>query len=97
MKRKILWIVIGVVVLLATISSGWVYNLVSKNNQLEMVALQATFVQQYGSQATIKQLVSPNKVYAALWTDSEGVSHVSWNIGGFWCVVWSENSPNTIP
>lgn len=96
--RKSIWVLILVVLFLGT-GSGWVYNLVSSNRQLiksnEMATLQTTFVQQYGSGAVIKQLVSPEKVYAALWSDGEGVSHVSWNIGGLWVTVY--NSPTTNP
>ena len=103
-KRKTLWIVIGVIVIIAFISSGWVYNLVRNNNQLlksnEMATLQTTFVQQYGSNAVIKQLVSPEKVYAALWNekpDGTGINHVSWNIGGLWVTVWSTPTSNPTP
>jgi len=97
--KKVIGIVAGVIVLVGLISSGWVYGIVSKNAQLvkgnEMASLQTTFVQQYGSGATIKQLVSPDKVYAALWSDAEGNSHVSWNVGGLWVTVWS--TPVTTP
>jgi hypothetical protein len=58
----------------------------------ERATLQTTFAQQYGGEATIKQLVSPDKVYAALWTDSSGVTHVSWNIGGLWVTVYSSGN-----
>lgn len=99
--KKVLWIVMGVIIVIALSSSGWVYNIVNRNNELvrgnEMATLQTTFVQQYGSGAVIKQLVSPNKVYAAMWTDADGISHVSWNIGGVWAVVWSSPSPTTAP
>ncbi len=91
--KKVLGIVGIVLVLIALASSGWIYNIMHQNSQLlrgnEMATLQTTFVQQYGSQATIQQLVSPDKVYAALWTDGEGISHVSWNIGGLWVTVYS--------
>lgn len=98
-KNKILQIVVAVIVSIVLISSGWVYNLVSKNNELvkgnEMASLQTTFTQQYGSSAVIKQLVAPSKVYAALWTDGENISHVSWNIGGLWVTVWNSSSSAT--
>ncbi len=96
-SKRTLGIVAAVIIFLAIGSSGWVYNIVNKNNQLlrtnEMSALQVTFVQQYGSQAVIKQLVSPDKVYAALWSDGDGISHVSWNIGGLWVTVYSATPP----
>ena len=99
--KKILWIVVGVIILIVFTSSGWVYNIVNKNNQLlkssEMANLQTTFVQQYGGEAAIKQLVSPDKVYAALWSDADGISHVSWNIGGLWVTVYSSSEPAVVP
>ena len=98
--KKTLWIVVAVIIMIALTSSGWVFNVVNQNNQLlqsnEMATLQTTFVQQYGGEATITQLVSPDKVYAALWTDGAGASHISWNIGGLWVTVWdSQNPPET--
>lgn len=100
--NKKLWIVIGVLVLAVIgTSSGLVYNTVKGNNEnatkSEMSQLQTTFVQQYGSKAIIKEIVAPEKVYAALWTDGDGGSHVSWNIGGVWAVVWSSAPPTTTP
>ncbi len=101
MKRKILWIVIGVILIIASASSGWVYNIITKNDQLmksnEMATLQTTFVQQYGNQAVIKQLVSPEKVYAALWSDADGTSYVSWNLGGMWVTVYSSPKSTETP
>ncbi len=99
--KKVLWIVILVIIGIAFVSSGWVYNILSRNSQLvrgnEMAALQTTFVQQYGNGATIKQLVSPEKVYAALWTDANSVSHVSWNIGGLWVTVYNSDGQTPTP
>jgi hypothetical protein len=96
MKRKVFWIAVAVVIVMVLTSSGWVFNILSRNSELiksnEMATLQTTFIQQYGSQAVIKQLVSPNKVYAALWTDGDGLSHVSWNIGGLWVTVFSSSN-----
>ena len=95
--RKVAVIIVSVIILLCLISSGWVYNLVRSNSELiesnEMATIQATFVQQYGSGATINQLVSPDKVYAAVWTDEDGKTHVSWSIAGVWAVVWSSPPP----
>lgn len=100
-SKKILWIVLVVILLVAFTSSGWVYNILNANRQLvksnEMATLQTTFVQQYGSGAVIKQLVSPDKVYAALWSDADGISHVSWNIGGLWVQVYSSSQPIPVP
>ena len=82
-------------------SVGYLSYTIGKNRQTaensEMLNLQTTFVQQYGSEAVINQMVSPDKVYAALWTDSEGVAHVSWNIGGLWVTVWNSSSNITAP
>lgn len=93
--RKPLGIAAGILLLLAFTSSGWIYNVVRKSAQLEasneQMALRATFLQQYGNQAIIKQLVSPKKVYSVFWTDEAGINHVSWNIGGLWVMVYSSN------
>ncbi len=99
--RKTIWIIVAVIIIVTLASSGWIYNIVVKNNQLlesnEIASLQTTFVQQYGSEAVIKQLVSPDKVYAALWTDKSGVAHVSWNIGGLWVMVYTGEVPSSTP
>jgi len=95
--KKVIVIIVSAIVLLCLIGSGWVYNLVITNNELiesnEMATLQTTFIQQYGSEATIQRLVSPDKVYAAVWTDGDGISHVSWCIGGVWALVWTAPTP----
>jgi len=97
MRNKAL--IIGLVVLLVVGgSSGWVYNFIQKNNNakaIELAVLQQTFLQQYGDKAVIKQMVSPEKVYAVAWTDGDGLSHVSWNIGGLWVTVFSGSVPTT--
>ncbi len=98
MKRRSLWIILGIVVLVALASSGWIYNVVQSNKDAksrELAALQTTFVQQYGGKAIIKQMVSPDKVYAAIWVSEDGITHVSWNIGGLWVTVF--NSESTAP
>ncbi len=100
--NKKLWVVIGVLVLAVIgTTSGLIYNMVKSNSETatkaEMSQLQTTFVQQYGSKAVIKELVAPEKVYAALWSDGDGISHVSWNIGGVWAVVWSSPAPTPTP
>ncbi len=93
MKSRRLWIVVGIIILVVLTSSGWVFNMVRSNNQTaqtnEMAVLQTTFVQQYGSKAVIKQLVSPTKVYAATATGIAGdnITCILWNIGGYWAVV----------
>ncbi len=100
MKKKTLWVVVAVVVFVALSSSGWVYNLVKANQDAkgrELATLQTTFVQQYGGQAVIKQMVSPDRVYAAIWVSEDGVTHVSWNIGGLWVTVWSSLSATPTP
>jgi len=99
-KRIIVMVATGIVVV-AIAGSGWIYGVVSKNSQIaknnELATLQTTFTQQYGGQAVIKQLVSPQKVYAALWTDSAGASHISWNIGGLWVTVYNSSANITSP
>ena len=87
-------------VFIVAASSGWAFNFwkarqntaVVSNQELSI--LQNAFVQQYGDKAVIKQVVSPNRVFAALWTDENNVTHVSWNIGGIWTTVY--NAPTAI-
>jgi hypothetical protein len=87
------------VVVLVLACSGWVYYIIqsridSANNELN--AVQSAFVQQYGEDAVVKKLVSPNKVYAAVWTGgSDNITHVSWNIGGLWVTVYSSGNITT--
>ena len=80
--------------------SGWIYNYVRSENDkraLELATMSNGFVQQYGTAATIKQLIIPEKVYAALWEDSEKIQHVSWNIGGLWVEVWKNKEAIPTP
>ena len=100
------WKIVTVILAIILIAGGslWGYTTIKGNNDAkvaqlklqsdnEMATLQTTFVQQYGNGAIIKQLVAPTKVYAALWTGTDNVSHVSWNLGGIWVVVWNSNQP----
>ncbi len=92
MKKK-LWIIALVVVALVIGGSGWAFNVVQDNRKdkaAEALVLQQTFIQQYGEQAKIEQLVSPSRVFAAMWEDAAGVYHISWNVGGLWVTVWSD-------
>ncbi len=93
-KSKKIWITVGIIGLVVLASSGWIYGIVKSNRDAkakELAALQVTFVQQYGGKAVIKQLVSPDRVYAAVWVSDDGITHVSWNIGGLWVTVYSSN------
>ncbi len=89
---------VGTIILAIIIVAGgsfYGYTTVKGNNDAklnnELGTLQTTFVQQYGNQAVIKQLVAPTKVYAALWVGSDNISHVSWNLGGLWVTVWNSS------
>lgn len=96
--RKLIWIPLVVIAAICLASSGFIYNALRENSQSansnELANLQVTFLQQYGSDATIKQLVCPDKVYAAAWTSSDGATHISWNIGGLWVTVYSSEIPS---
>lgn len=97
MKKRILWIIV-VVILLAVFSSGWVYSVVESRNDTrtaELSELKASFVQQYGNDTTMKQLVSVEKVYAAYWSRQDGTPCVSWCIGGVWVTVYVGSTPET--
>jgi type II secretory pathway pseudopilin PulG len=86
--KKVTVIVVLAIVVIALASSGWVYSIVRSNRADELESVQRSFVQQYGSVATINELVSPKKVYAASWT-ADGNNNISWNIGGIWVLVYS--------
>lgn len=90
-KYKWLSIALASIILVGLIAGGYFYfkhqDNIKHNN--EIMNLNTSFIQQYGSKVTIKQMVAPQKVYAALWIDADGIDHVSWNIGGVWAVVWS--------
>ena len=87
--KKIVWIIVGIVVAIALVSSGWVYNVIRTHRADELSNLRSTFIQQYGTEATINMLVSPKKVYAVSWTSADGYNNISWNIGGIWLTVYS--------
>ena len=89
MKKRIILIVVVFILLIAAISSGWVYNIIRSNKANELMTLENSFRQQYGQDAVITDLVSPEKVYAAAWTSSDGHNNISWNIGGVWVTVYS--------
>lgn len=96
MKKRIMWVIL-VIILLAVASSGWIINTVrSRDNakDKELATLTSAFNQQYGTDGiTIKQIVSPEKVYVAVWTNKDGATQVSWNIGGLWVTVYSGEIP----
>lgn len=100
MKKRILWS-ITILALVAAASSGWIFNTVQDRSEArdrELATLQSAFAKQYGTDGiTITQLVSPDKVYVAVWTDKDGTTHVSWNIGGLWVTVFSGDIPTTTP
>ena len=91
MNYKWISIILSVILLIA--AGFWGVTIIRSHNDAktneELTTLQTTFIQQYGGKAVIRQLVSPSKVYAALWTDGDSINHVSWNVGGVWVVVWT--------
>ena len=98
MKKRIVWI-ITIVLLLVLTSSGWVYVAVESRNNAktrELSELQTAFAQQYGNEAVMKQLVSVEKVYAAYWTRPDGTPYVSWNVGGVWVTVHIGKTPEAV-
>ena len=92
--------VVTVVFMVALAGSGWFYNF-AKDRQsakdLELAQLNSSFVLQYGVEATVKQLTSQSKVYTAIWTDKDSITHVSWNIGGIWVTVYNGPTPTATP
>lgn len=93
-KTKLLWVGVGVL-LVAVVASGWIYSVVKNNQSVqdsEIAQLNASFIQQYGdADITISQLVYPDKVYAALGTDSSGTKYVFVNIAGVWGLWWQSD------
>ncbi len=99
-KKRILQVIVWVIVIIALTSSGWVYNIIKDKNEVDdnkLAELQSTFIQQYGESAVMGKIVSPDRVYAAMWSDGEGVTYVSWNIGGLWVTVYSSQEQVTTP
>ncbi len=98
-NKKYLQIIAGVtfslVILLVSFYGGTYYNRQKTAKDTEQTILQQTFIQQYGSDATIKQIVSPTKVYAAAWTSKDGTAHISWNIGGLWVTDYDGTAPSS--
>ncbi len=94
MRKKIITAV-GVVVLVALMVSGWCYALAeSRSNarDLELLQLNTSFVQQYGTDGiTVQQLTQPEKFYMAVWTAKDGSTNTSWSIGGIWVTVYTSN------
>lgn len=91
-KSKILIISLIVIALLGS-SSGWIYHALASRQTLsisqnEMIALQFSFLKQYGTQVTITQVIVP-KIYEIAWTDSNGDNNISMNIGGVWVLIAS--------
>lgn len=97
MKKKLL-ILLGVIATVIIAGSGWAYSFIKSRqniNDLELAELSSSFTQQYGADTTIKQLISQDKVYAALWIDKDNVTHVSWNIGSLWVTVYNSQTTTT--
>lgn len=92
MNKKLLMI-LAIVIIVAGATSGWVFNFIKSQKYArdkELTAVQSSFDRQYGIDGiTIMQMVSPKKVYAVSWKSKDGLSHVSWNIGGIWVMVYT--------
>ncbi len=95
-KKVVIW-VIGVIVVLSLIGSGWVYSYCRNRNSAldrELATLTATFNQQYGTDGIkVNQMLANKKVYTAVWESKDGATHISWNVGGLWVTVWDGNIP----
>ncbi len=106
MKQQLLIRILIVLLVLGT-ASGWAYHFWGDRNvsgmpqqamsQNELMALQISFIKQYGTQATITEAIVP-KIYEVAWTDGQGVKNVSINVGGVWVLIASvSSSPPTSP
>jgi len=96
-KKQLICMSIAGVFALVAISSGWIYAAIESRSdakEKELATLTSSFSQQYGTDGiTITQMVSPDKVYVAVWTDKDGTTHVSWNMAGIWVTVWNGETP----
>ena len=97
MKQKIIIIILSIVAVLGS-SSGWVYHFWTekKTSDSELMALQVSFLKQYGSTATVKETISP-KIYEIAWSDDKGNNYVSMNVGGVWVVIANNSAPTPTP
>ena len=99
MNQKWLIIILVVLVVLG-IASGWVYNAVKsgpqKPSSTELNNLQISFMKQYGTSATVNEMINP-KIFEVAWTGSDGSKNVSVNIGGVWCQIASVPVAATAP
>jgi len=99
MGNKTVKIVLSTIVLVLAISSGWIYS-VYQNKRTTILSEQAiaqeTFARQYGDKANITRWVTSDKVYAAQWTGEDGVTYISWSVGGLWVTVY-RSKPVTEP
>jgi hypothetical protein len=100
MKRQ-KWLIIGLSVLVVLGSaSGWIYSFVkpdpNKTTQTEINNLQVSFMKQYGTSATITEMINP-KIYEVAWKGSDGSQNVSVNIGGVWCQIANVPATSTTP
>ena len=60
----------------------------NKPSQAELGNLQLSFLKQYGTSATINEMISP-KIFEVAWKGSDGSQNVSINVGGVWCEIAS--------
>ncbi len=99
MKSKLILTILIVIAVLGS-ASGWVYHATTdKNNdvtQEELMNLQVSFMQQYGTEAAINEVINP-KIYEIAWTGSDGSKNVSMNVGGVWVLIASIPAPQETP
>lgn len=98
MRQRILVIGLAILATLGS-ASGWAYHaMASKDNfrmsGSELMGIQVSFLKQYGTQATITEVIIP-KIYEVAWTNGQGDKNVSMNVGGVWVLI--ANSPMTTP
>jgi|GEM_PF-6360894 len=86
MKKKLFWMVLLALVILAAIIYPW-YKLQTQNQvnreQEENQAIASSFAQYYGAQASISNITAPKIIRAVYWTDVQYM-HASLYIDGVW-------------
>jgi archaellum component FlaG (FlaF/FlaG flagellin family) len=92
-SKKVLWIVLGVILIIELIGAGWVYNM-NKNNQLAksnaeirvLIDSAMALQQQLGVTTATENIirVDPNKIFVTVVNTSDNITHILLEINGIW-------------
>lgn len=101
MKRKLIFIIPLIAIILAAIIYPWMRMLSEdkiKSQQEENLVIATSFTNYYGSQAKISNITEPKLIRAVYWTD-DTYMHASLYIDGIWFEYAREEliQPTPIP